>query len=225
VSTASAACEDAPVGEEPRRAASVIAARDAAAGLEVLVLERAGTSRFLPEYVAFPGGSTEPGDADLAERWFGDRAEEARACAVRELLEEVGLAMTTDGLVEAGERTLDSLADEPPRPEQLPEIAHWVAPPEVPVRFDARYYALEAPAGLALAPDGVETADAWWAAPTALLEDWRAERRKLYWPTYFTMRTIAPCSTVAELLALRIRTREPGPADLEGVPRSTFWQE
>jgi hypothetical protein len=39
------------------------------------------------------------------------------------------------------------------------------------------------------------------------------------------MRTIAPCSTAAELLALRIRTREPGRADLEGVPRSTFWQD
>jgi 8-oxo-dGTP pyrophosphatase MutT (NUDIX family) len=212
------------VSEPLRRAASVIAARNGAAGLEVLVVQRGGTTRFLPGYVAFPGGSTDEDDALLAERWFGDRAEMARACAVRELLEEVGLALTSDGLVEAGGSTPESLVS-PPRRDQLPEIAHWVAPAEVPVRFDARYFAVEAPAGLRPTPDGAETADAWWAAPADLLEDWRAERRKLYWPTYFTMRTIAPCSTAAELLALRIRTREPGRADLEGVPRSAFWQD
>jgi 8-oxo-dGTP pyrophosphatase MutT (NUDIX family) len=212
------------VSEPLRRAASVIAARDGAAGLEVLVVQRGGSTRFLPGYVAFPGGSTDESDASLAERWFGDRAELARACAVRELFEEVGLALTADGLVEAGGSPLESLG-RPPRIEQLSEIAHWVAPAEVPVRFDARYFAVEAPVGLRPAPDGAETADAWWASPSDLLEDWRAERRKLYWPTYFTMRTIAPCSTVAELIALRIRTREPGPADLEGVPRSTFWQD
>lgn len=212
------------VSEPLRRAASVIAACDGAGGLEVLVVERGESSRFLPGYVAFPGGSTDEGDASLAERWFGDRDELARACAVRELFEEVGLALTADGLVEAGGDALESLGS-PPRLDQLSEIAHWVAPPEVPVRFDARYFAVEARVGLRPAPDGAETADAWWASPTDLLEDWRAERRKLYWPTYFTMRTIAPCSTVAELLALRIRTREPSPADLEGVPRSTFWQD
>jgi 8-oxo-dGTP pyrophosphatase MutT (NUDIX family) len=212
------------VSEPLRRAASVIAARDGAAGLEVLVVQRGGSTRFLPGYVAFPGGSTDTDDASLAERWFGDRDELARACAVRELFEEVGLALTAGGLVEADGRALESLGG-PPRVDQLAEIAHWVAPPEVPVRFDARYFAVEAPVGLRPAPDGAETADAWWALPTDLLEDWRAERRKLYWPTYFTIRTIAPCSTVSELLALRIRTREPAPADLEGVPRSTFWQE
>jgi hypothetical protein len=78
---------------------------------------------------------------------------------------------------------------------------------------------------LSLVPDGDETADAWWAPPSELLEDWRAERRKLYWPTYFTMRAIAPCSTVAELRALHIHTREPTEDDLDGLPRSTFWQD
>ena len=135
------------------------------------------------------------------------------------------MGLTAGGLAEAAGSTLESVASAPPRLEQLPEIAHWVAPPTVPVRFDARYFAVEAPEGLRLTPDGVETADAWWASPSRLLEDWQAERRKLYWPTYFTMRTIAPCSSVADLLALHIRTREPGPDDLEGVPRSTFWQD
>jgi 8-oxo-dGTP pyrophosphatase MutT (NUDIX family) len=208
-----------------RRAASVIAARDGEEGLEVVVVERGGSSRFLPGYVAFPGGSTDEGDAGLAARWFGDAEESARACAVRELLEEVGLALTSEGLVESVGRSLDHLSRVSPRAEQLFEIAHWIAPPQVPVRFNARYFAVEARAGLRLAPDGGETADAWWASPRELLEDWRAERRKLFWPTLFTMRAIAPCSDVRELLAMHIETREPGPDDLVGVPRSTFWQD
>ncbi len=213
------------MAEGIRRAASVIAARDGEPGLEVLVLERGARSRFLPGYVAFPGGSVDPGDAELAARWFGDAEESARACAVRELLEEVGLALAADGLGESGGRSLDALAAAPPRIEQLTELAHWVAPVQVPVRFDARYFAVRAPNGLRVVPDGGETADAWWVSPRALVEDWRAERRKLYWPTSFTIRAIADCTSVDELLGLRLDTREPDDDELERLPRSTFWQD
>jgi 8-oxo-dGTP pyrophosphatase MutT (NUDIX family) len=212
-------------GQPIRKAASVLAARDAEDGFEVLVLERAASSRFLPNYVAFPGGSTEASDAPIAERWFGSAEEVARACAIRELVEEVGLALTADGLTESPDRALAPVDALPPRVEQLPEVAHWVAPERVPVRFDARYFALAAPRDLAVLPDGTETEDAWWISPTRLLEDWRTGRRKLYWPTYFTVNAIAPCSSVAELLALRIATREPDDDELERLPRSTFWQD
>ncbi|MGH2672846.1 MAG: NUDIX hydrolase [Actinomycetota bacterium] len=209
-----------------RKAASVIVARDGADGFEVVVLERGGATRFLPGYVAFPGGSVDEEDARLAERWFGTREESARACAVRELLEEVGLALTAGGLDESADRALEeALSASPPTPDQLPEVAHWVAPVQVPVRFDARYFALEAPAGLRLVPDGDETAAAWWASPRELLEAWRTGRRKLYWPTYFTLQAIAPCERVADLLALRIDTREPELDEVERLPRSTFWQD
>ena len=40
-----------------REAASAVVAREGGDGLEVLVLERGASSRFLPGYVAFPGGS------------------------------------------------------------------------------------------------------------------------------------------------------------------------
>jgi ribonuclease/clavin/mitogillin len=210
--------------EQPRQAASVIAARDGDEGLEVLVLERGRDSRFLPGYVAFPGGSTDEEDADLAERWFGARGEAARACAVRELFEEVGLALTSEGLFEADGRALDAVSSSPPRAEQLPEVARWIAPPQVPIRFDARYFALEAPSGLRVVPDGAETTAAWWATPHTLLEDWRTARRSLFWPTYFTVAAIASCADVGELLALRIQTREPDADEVARLPRSTFWQ-
>jgi 8-oxo-dGTP pyrophosphatase MutT (NUDIX family) len=208
-----------------RKAASVIVAREGADGLEVVVLERGGRSRFLPGYVAFPGGSVDEEDAQLAERWFGTREESARACAVRELLEEVGLALTAGGLDGSADRALEALSASPPTTDQLPEVAHWIAPPQVPVRFDARYFALEARAGLHLVPDGDETAAAWWASPRELLEAWRTGRCKLYWPTYFTVQAIAPCERVADLLALRIDTREPDLEEVERLPRATFWQD
>jgi 8-oxo-dGTP pyrophosphatase MutT (NUDIX family) len=212
------------MGGDLREAASVIAAREADDGFEVLMLERSAESRFLPGYIAFPGGAADGGDSELAERWFGSAEEVARACAVRELLEEVGLALTAGGVSSSGTRAIDVVTSAPPRAEQLSPIAHWIAPPDIPVRFDARYFAVAVTDGVEPHPDGVEVTRAWWMSPHLLLEGWSEERHKLYWPTYFTMRAIAGCASVAELLALRIITREPDEDELGRLPRSTFWQ-
>jgi 8-oxo-dGTP pyrophosphatase MutT (NUDIX family) len=211
------------VDEEIRGAASAVVARDGADGLEVLVLERGGTTRFLPGYVAFPGGSTDEEDRDLGRRWFGTAGEAPRACAVRELVEEVSLALTAGGLVSAD--GLDVVDREPPEAGQLSELAHWVAPPRVPVRFDARYFAVRASPGVEPRPDGGETADTWWVSPGRLLEDWAEGRRLLYWPTFFTLSEIAACRSVDDVFALSIVTREPDDDELERFPRSTFWQD
>jgi 8-oxo-dGTP pyrophosphatase MutT (NUDIX family) len=210
-----------------RRAAVVIAARPGAHGPEVLVLERSGASRFLPGYVAFPGGAVDAADERLAERWFGSPAEAARACAVRELLEEVGLVLTAAGLAPAGpgDEPLRAIDGAPPAAGQLVRIAHWVAPEDVPVRFDAEYFAVAAPPALEPEPDGREIAAAWWSTPAQLLAEWEQGRRKLYWPTYHTVRALAGCASVAEVLALEIPTREPDGDEIARLPRSTFWQD
>jgi 8-oxo-dGTP pyrophosphatase MutT (NUDIX family) len=211
------------VDEVIREAASAVVARDGERGLQVVVLERGAASRFLPGYVAFPGGSTDGEDRELARRWFGTPEEARRACAVRELVEEVSLVLTRTGLEQGGE--LDAIDAAPPSAGQLPELAHWVAPPRVPVRFDARYFAVRAPTGIEPVPDGGETADAWWVSPARLLQEWTAGRRRLYWPTFFTVTEISGCRSVDELLGLRIQTREPHDDELERLPRSTFWQD
>jgi 8-oxo-dGTP pyrophosphatase MutT (NUDIX family) len=209
--------------DDIRLAASAIVGRDGPDGLEILVLERAASSRFLPGYVAFPGGSTDPEDQEHAIRWFGTSDEARRACAVRELVEEVSLVLTADGLGPGD--ALEPIDAAPPSTSQLSDVARWIAPAEVPVRFDARYYAVAAPGGVEPVPDGSETADAWWVSPRRLLEDWRARRRLLFWPTYFTVEALAACETVADLFALRMDTREPDEDELERLPRSTFWQD
>jgi 8-oxo-dGTP pyrophosphatase MutT (NUDIX family) len=191
---------------EPRPAATVIAARQGEDGVEVLVLKRGSDHRFLPGFVAFPGGAVEPQDDGLAERWFGSPAEAARACAVRELIEEAGLALTGGGLVETGEeeRRLSAVHSTPPTGGALHEISHWVAPEEVPVRFDARFFAVDAPLGLEPRPDGAEAERAWWARPADVLRDFAEGRCDLYWPTLKTMEALATCATVDEVLALHV---------------------
>jgi 8-oxo-dGTP pyrophosphatase MutT (NUDIX family) len=206
-----------------RKAASLIAVRDTPSGPQILVLERGAGSRFLPGYVAFPGGAIDELDPQLALRWFSDRDESARAASIRELVEEAGLAVTSSGLVESlSEAPIDQ---SPPSADQLPQIAHWIAPEQVPVRFDARFFAVASAGGLTPTPDGGETAAAWWVSPLELLDQWEARERKLYWPTYFTMTHLARCADAAHLMGLRFETREPTDEEEAALPRSVFEQD
>jgi 8-oxo-dGTP pyrophosphatase MutT (NUDIX family) len=212
------------VSDEIRRAASIVAVREAAGEPEVLVIERSRDARFLPGYVAFPGGAVDAGDAVLAERWFGSADHAVRACAVRELIEEVGLCPGADGLLSPA-AAFDALEGVRLDPERLHPLARWIAPPDVPVRFDAEYFTIATAGELDPVPDGREAAASWWISPACLLRDWSAGACRLYWPTYFTVRALSRCATAAELLALRFQTREPDEDEFERLPRSVFWQE
>jgi 8-oxo-dGTP pyrophosphatase MutT (NUDIX family) len=214
------------VNEPIRQAASMIVVRDGDDGVEMLVLERGASSRFLASYVVFPGGSVDPVDTDLALRWFADGGEAARAAAVRELVEEAGIALTAAGVVSAGDpRSLDEVHDAPPGTHLMPELCHWVAPKDVPVRFDARYYAALAPAGIEPVPDGAEAAAAWWTTPRRVLQEWERGERKLYWPTWFTVTRLDECRDVDEMLGFRFEARDPSDDELERLPRSVFWED
>jgi 8-oxo-dGTP pyrophosphatase MutT (NUDIX family) len=213
-------------GAAIRRAASVVVVREGDTAPQVLVVERAAESRFLPSYVVFPGGAIDRDDAGLASRWFNDERESARAAAVRELVEEAGLALTAAGVVEADqEHPLEAIHGAPPPAASLSELCRWVAPEDVPVRFDARYFAVAAPRGLEPCPDGIEAARAWWISPAELMTDWEAGRRKLYWPTWYTMRELAGCDSAEALQALRFDPREPDEDEVERLPRSVFWED
>jgi endoribonuclease LACTB2 len=207
----------APVDERPiRRAASVVCVRRGDAGPEVLVVERSGESRFLPGYVAFPGGAVDQGDEAHARRWFGDPGEASRAAAIRELFEETGVTVTADGVVAAD--SFQPTDEAPPSVEQLSALCHWIAPPDVPVRFDARYFTVAAAPDLTVVPDGREVTGAWWTSPSALLAEWEAGDRKLYWPTWLTVTELAACATVPDVLALRFEARDPTPDEEMNMP-------
>ncbi len=209
---------------EPRDAATTIAARPGPGGPEVVVVERAGASRFLPGYVVFPGGAVEPRDRDLAERWFGTADEALRACAVRELAEEAGLALTAEGLRSAGAADRLAAVDaSPPSVDRLRLISHWVAPATTPIRFNVRFFAVVVPRGVDPLADGHEATRAWWTRPADLLADWDAGRVRLFWPTMKMLEALSGFRSAEEVLAARVPQVEPARAMEEGgMPRSTF---
>ncbi|MGI8615455.1 MAG: NUDIX hydrolase [Actinomycetota bacterium] len=214
------------MSEKIRQAASLIGVRDSSDGPEVLVIERTLDHRFLPGYVAFPGGAVDPADTPLAERWFGDATEASRAAAIRELAEEVGLAVVRDAIVaDDRDHPLAAIHDAPPPADRLREVARWIAPEEVPVRFDARYYAVRMDGAADPTPDGAEAARAWWASPRSLQSAWESEEVLFYWPTHFTMSALADCRTAEELLGLQIVTRGPDEEESGRLPRSVFFQD
>lgn len=197
---------------DPRPAATVVVARRAEPGVETLVLRRSEQSRFAPGFVVFPGGVIEPEDGARAERLFGDPAEVARSCVLRELYEEAGILLTSRGLESRpGSQPFDDLTFAPPPAGDLPEMARWVAPEFLEVRFDARFFAIAAPMDLEPHPDGIEIERAWWARPEALLRENERGEAPLLWPTMVTLWRLAECETVEDVLALRV----------EQIPRGT----
>lgn len=190
---------------DPRPAATVIVARPAEDGVEVLALTRSDVSRFAPGFVVFPGGAIEPGDEGLAAKLFGDPEEAARACALRELYEEAGVLLTAEGPeIREPAGALDTIRFDPPAPEMLVEVSRWIAPEQLEKRFDARFFAIGAPAGLEPSPDGTEIQDARWVRPEDLLSAAERGEATLMWPTYVTLRELQGCTSVADVLALRV---------------------
>jgi hypothetical protein len=93
--------------------------------------------------------------------------------------------------------------------EQIREIGRWVAPESLPVRFDARFFAVAAGPDLRPAPDGVETDRAWWATPREVLSANRGGAVPLLWPTIKTLEALASCRSVGEVLELRVEQVAP----------------
>jgi len=87
------------------------------------------------------------------------------------------------------------------RADLLRPWANWVTPEGEPRRYDTRFLLAALPAGQHA--DGVttEAADAGWQTPRAALDDWRAGRRWLLPPTWYTLGELASFHTVAELTA------------------------
>ena len=206
---------------EPQPAATVVVARPGPDGVEVLMLRRAAGTRFAPGFVVFPGGVVDSRDAELATRWFGNPSEASRACAVRELAEEAGLAATATGLraLEPEEDLLAAIEGSPPPAAALPQLARWVGPEFLSVRFDARFFAVAALPGTAARPDRVEIDRAEWSRPAAVLEEHRLYE-SIMWPTFRTLQWLAECASVEDVLALRVE-QEPPP--LPGTGRSPEW--
>ena len=170
----------------PRPAASVVLLRRGGKhgdrALEVLLLKRAESARFMPGVWVFPGGAVDAGDGDDEARF--------RACALRELEEEAGIALPEDG--------------------ELVLFSRWITPEVISRRFDAHFFLALAPAHSPPRPDGAETVDAGWFDPGAALEAQAAGDMALAFPTINQLESLLPFRSSTEAIeAHRGRDVEP----------------
>jgi len=179
----------------PRPAASVVLLRrggkHADRALEVLLLKRTESAKFMPSVWVFPGGSVDDGDGEDEARF--------KACALRELEEEAGIAL--------------------PEAEELVLFSRWITPEVVSRRFDAWFFLALAPAHSPPRPDGVETVDAGWFQPAGALEAHAAGEMSLAFPTVKQLESLLPFASSDEALAAhRDATIEPILPKVIGTP-------
>jgi 8-oxo-dGTP pyrophosphatase MutT (NUDIX family) len=161
--------------------------------LEVLLLKRAEEAKFMPNVWVFPGGAVDDADGEDEARF--------KACAVRELEEEAGIAL--------------------PAEEELVLFSRWITPEVVSRRFDAWFFLALAPAHTPPKPDGVETVDAGWFEPAKALEALGAGELALAFPTVKQLESLLTFRTSDEAIeAHRGRPVEPILPKLIGTPEN-----
>ncbi|MGR0220763.1 NUDIX hydrolase [Agromyces sp. ZXT2-6] len=168
-------------------AATVVLLRDGVAGVEVLLGERPSDRGSFAGAWVFPGGAVD--EADAAGDPIDSEAA-ARRAAVRETLEEVGLAV---------------------HPSELVGISHWTPPVGVPKRMRTRFFAAPAPSGeFALAADELVSAE--WLRAEHALERHASGAMTLFPPTWVTLHGLLGAASVDSVLseyrANRLRTYE-----------------
>jgi 8-oxo-dGTP pyrophosphatase MutT (NUDIX family) len=160
------------VSVEPRQAASLILLRDAAAGAEVLLVQRNPEQRFMGGAWVFPGGALHASeDRDHA------------AAAVRELEEEAGIELDADTELVPFSRWITPEAE------------------GAKIRFDTWFFAARAPDGAVARPDGGECVDARWLAPAAALAEHARDELALVFPTIKHLELLSETASVEETLA------------------------
>jgi 8-oxo-dGTP pyrophosphatase MutT (NUDIX family) len=156
----------------PRQAATVILLRGGTQTLEVLLVLRNPSARFMGGVWVFPGGAVEAGEQD---------AEHPHELAARrELREEAGVELRPD--------------------DELVEFSRWITPTVVKVRFDTVFLLAQMPAGQSVRVDGEECIDHRWIAPAEALSTHAAGELQLVFPTIKHLERLAGFSTASDLL-------------------------
>lgn len=216
-----------PTAPDPSRlagaipAATVLIARDGAAGLEVLVIERAKGMGFAGGAVAFPGGKVDATDSPAGPAFHGfaglDPADAtARVAAAREAFEEAGILLSDGPAVDAATRARLRPASDSHEigfDELLSGIAHrldaaclrpfarWLPPLGIHKRFDTHFFVAALPEGEEMRADGHEAVHARWARPAELLLEADAGAISLLFPTRCNIARLAQFGSLAALLA------------------------
>ncbi|MBW4331555.1 NUDIX domain-containing protein [Stakelama sp. CBK3Z-3] len=190
----------------PIPAATLVVMRQGEDGAapDLLFVERSRDLRFAGGAVVFPGGRIDPGDHALAERiapGLSDAA--ARIAAIRETLEETGLAVgfATSPPPEAAARMRRGLNDGRAMGEviegaldldALVPFARWR--PDLPHArvFDTLFYLARCPACMGeVSVDGTENSRLFWARAQRVLDDAARGDVHIIYPTRRNLERLA----------------------------------
>ncbi|HEX8655216.1 MAG TPA: NUDIX domain-containing protein [Allosphingosinicella sp.] len=200
---------------EPIPAATLVLMR-AGSPPELLMMERASTMAFAAGALVFPGGRIEPGDHDAAGA-FPDMADAAaRIAAVRETIEETGVAAglspapdaaTASALREglSGGAPFAALIEDAGLELDLGALtpfARWCPNFRETRRFDTLFFLAEAPAGLPIhSADDAESVRTFWASAADVLADVEAGRAHVIFPTRRNLERLARFASIEEARA------------------------
>lgn len=229
----------------PRDASTVLVLRDAGE-LEIFLVRRATSQRFLGGAYVFPGGKLDEADRDeaffmlsngldaaMAGERLDEREDETKAFALhvaacRETFEEAGVLLARNvseaesvaarAELESGRPFRDVLRERNVRLDldELVPLSRWVTPRAEARRFDARFFLARCPDARAASHDNRETIDAAWLAPRVALERELAGEIQLAPPTLATLAWLANFRTVDEAFA-SARSRKPPRVDPQFV--------
>lgn len=197
-----------------RDASAVILFRRAPRGTEVFWLKRDKALRFGGGFYAFAGGKLDRDDAAVPVEGAQGLDAALIAAAARELFEETGV-LKARGAQALAPLELDELrravleqrtrfADVLSRggytlhAQDFVPAGRWVTPPYLPVRFDARFFLVEEPAGHAATVWPGELSWGGWVRPEEALAQWEAGSALLHPPNLYAMQALARISSVQD---------------------------
>lgn len=197
---------------------------------EILMVERSHSMRFAGGAAVFPGGRIDPADRELAARIGGglDPDDTAgRVAAIRETLEETGLAIGIIGMISAAEaaEARAMLADHAALApvldkfgwalalDRLVPFARWRPRHHLARVFDTRFYLADLGTGaVELEVDATENHHLFWASARGALDLADAGKIQIIFPTRRNLERLAQfddfdaCRAHAETTPLRTVT-------------------
>ena len=197
---------------EPIPAATLVLMRPGPGAPEILMIERGAGMAFAPGALVFPGGRVDPDDLLLG----GNAVDAAKIAAIRETIEETGIAVALDPAPDdETEATLrDALAAGTlfsellerhaltPRLGALVPFARWCPTFKETRRFDTLFFIARAPAFSSLpSGDAGESARALWATARVVLERARAGEAHIIFPTRRNLERLAGFSSFEDAAA------------------------
>ena len=182
---------------------------------DLLMVERSAKMAFAAGAAVFPGGRVDPADYDFAKKLGHDDVDEygARIAAIRESIEETGIAVAVDGDI-AAHRVVEARAalhegtilseicnqfDWQLSLEKLLPFARWCPRFAESRVFDTRFYIIAHNDHAAEATvDETENYNLFWDSAGAVLERAEAGKVKIIFPTKRNLERLAQFGSFAE---------------------------